>query len=322
MTHHRWTIKDIPPQHGKIALVTGANSGLGLEATRVLCEKGAHVIMAVRDTAKGDEAMHQVLRANPLARVTVMHLDLADFDSIHRFSEEFHQQFSQLHILILNAGVMAPKNRELTRQGFELQFGVNHLGHFLLTGLLLDLLVKTPDARIAVQSSMAHWSKMFGGAQIRFDNLNSENGYQRNYAYGQSKLANLLFAYELHRQLKARQLPVVVTAAHPGYTLTNLQRHYGFFISRIVGGLLAMKVQQGVLPILRAATDPQLQGGEYIGPDQMGGMRGYPVITQSSPTSYDTALARKLWEVSEELTGFSYPFDLLVNYASKSSLVA
>lgn len=308
MATSNWTTDNIPSQQGKTVLITGANSGLGLEASKVLSKKGAQIIMAVRNLQKGKEAAEKIKQENPSAKLDIMVLDLADFNSIKKFSEEVHSKYSQIHILMDNAGIMAPAKRELTKQGFEAQFGTNHLGHFLLTGLLLDILKNTPNSRIAVQSSIVHKQENFN-PNIHFDDLNFEKSYNKNHAYGQSKLANLLFAYELDRKLKEHKIKTIVTTAHPGYTNTNLQKNYGFFVSVIANRFFAMPVQQGTLPILRAATEEGLKGGEFIGPTKGNEMKGYPEITKSSDKSYDKELAKRLWEVSEKLTGFTYKFD-------------
>ncbi|RAJ77594.1 NAD(P)-dependent dehydrogenase (short-subunit alcohol dehydrogenase family) [Chitinophaga dinghuensis] len=307
MSSQNWNADNIPSQTGKTILITGANSGLGLEAAKVLSGKGAHVIMTARNMASGKEAVSKIKKENPNARLDLMRLDLSDFASIHQFSEEFHKKYSKLDIYIQNAGVMTPVNHELTREGFELQFGTNHLGHFLLTGLLLDIVKNTPNARIAIQSSLIHKLKT-GKPDIHFDDLNFDKGYNKQIAYAQSKLANLLFAYELDRKLKAHNINATVAAAHPGYTKTNLARHTGFFIQVIFANILAQKVEIGTLPILRAAADSNVKGGEYFGPTKMREMRGYPELVRSSDKSYDRDLARRLWEVSEELTGVTYNF--------------
>lgn len=307
MVTDQWTADSIPQQKGKVFLVTGANSGLGFEATKVLAAKGAHVVMAVRNLDKGNEAVERIRSENPGSDLELMNLDLADFESIRKFSEEFHSKHSSLDVLINNAGVMSPPERVTTKQDFELQFGTNHLGHFLLTGLLLDILRNTPDSRIAVQSSIVHKSKFYR-ADIHFDDLNWEKAYNKNHSYSQSKLANLLFAYELDRRLKAHNIPTIVTAAHPGYSSTNLQKNFGFFVSVIGNALIAQDASIGALPILRAATEEGLNGSEYFGPTRMGETRGYPEKVRSSDKSYDRELAAKLWDVSEKLTGFSYSF--------------
>jgi len=307
MTIKNWTANDIPSQHGKTILITGANSGIGLEASRVLSSKGAHVIMTARNLKSGNEAMVSIKKENPHAKLDLMQLDLSDFDSIHAFSEDFHKKYKHLDVLINNAGVMTPPNRELTKQNFELQFGTNHLGHFLLTGLLLDILKNTPNARIAVQSSGMHKAPI-GKPDIHFDDLNFEKGYDKFVAYAQSKLSNLLFAYELDRKLKANNVDITVATSHPGYTRTHLSRNFGFFVRVIIASILAQKVEMGALPIMRAATDPHVKGGEYFGPTKVGERKGYPVLVRSSDKSYDKDLAQKLWKVSEQLTSINYDF--------------
>jgi NAD(P)-dependent dehydrogenase (short-subunit alcohol dehydrogenase family) len=202
---------------------------------------------------------------------------------------------------------MNPPKREVTKQNFEVQFGTNHLGHFLLTGLLLDILKNTPNSRISVQSSIVHKTESMK-PDIYFDDLNFEKSYNRDQAYAQSKLANLLFAYELDRRLKANNINTIVTAAHPGYTKTNLQANSGFLMSVILNNILAQNVKIGALPILRAATEKNLKGGEYFGPTKTMEMKGYPELVKSSDKSYDKDLAKKLWEVSEKLTNHNYQF--------------
>jgi len=307
MALKNWTADEIPSQQGKTILITGANSGLGLEATKVLSSKGAHVVMTARNLKSGNEAISLIKKENANAKLDLMQLDLSDFASIHKFSEEFHKKYKQLDVLINNAGVMFPVKRELTKQKFEVQFGTNHLGHFVLTGLLLDILKSTPNSRIAIQSSGQHKAKM-GKPDIYFDDLNFDKGYNKYIAYSQSKLANLLFAYELDRQLKANKIGITVVAAHPGYTKTNLVRHSGFIVQAIITNILAQKVEIGTLPILRAATDTSVKGGEYFGPTKMNEMRGYPELVKSSDKSYNKELAGKLWKVSEELTKITYNF--------------
>ncbi len=302
-----WTADNIPSQQGKTFLITGANSGLGFEATKVLSKKGAHIIMTARNLTKGLEAQEAIKKDNPKASLDLMQLDLADFHSIRKFSDEFHSRYSKLDVLVNNAGVMNPPKREVTKQNFEVQFGTNHLGHFSLTGLLLDILKNTPNSRIAVQSSIVHKTESMK-PDIHFNDLNFEKSYNRDQAYAQSKLANLLFAYELDRRLKANHSKTIVTAAHPGYTKTNLQANSGFMMAVIMNNILAQHVKIGVLPILRAATEEKLKGGEYFGPTKTMEMRGYPELVKSSDKSYDKELAKKLWEVSEKLTNLKYEF--------------
>jgi len=302
MHESNWSEANIPDQKGKIIIITGANSGLGLEAAKALCKKNATVIMAVRDAEKGEQALQEIKRETPAADITVLQLDLADLDSVHSFAKIFHQKYSRLNILINNAGIMYPSKREVTKQGFEIQIGTNHLGHFALTGLLLDLLKSTPHARVVTQSSLAHLN-----ANIRLNDLNWEKTYSRTQAYGQSKLANLLFTYELDRQFKANHIDAMATAAHPGITRTNLMRTSGFLVN-LLTPLVAQKAEMGVLPILRAATDEHLTGGEYIGPNKLMGIRGYPEQVRSSKRSHDLQLAKDLWSLSEKMTGVHFNF--------------
>jgi len=303
--NNKWSSASIPDQSGKNILITGANSGLGLEASTVLIQKGANVIMAVRNMDKGKEAIQQIKAIHPSANPALMHLDLSDLDSIRRFSEEFHNRYSSLNVLINNAGLMMPARKEITRQGFEIQMGTNHLGHFALTGLLLDRIKGTAGAVVATQSSLMHKVR---GADIHFDDLNWDKSYNKWQAYAQSKLANLLFTYELDRQFKKHQINARATAGHPGYTATNLQRTSGFFVVHVINKLMGQKVEIGALPILRAATDNSLKGGEYLGPTKMMEMHGYPEIVKSSLKSHDLQLAGRLWELSEKLTGIHYTF--------------
>lgn len=310
MKHSKWTSADIPSQIGKIIVITGANSGLGFEAARVLSEKGATVILAVRNIGKGKDAYDRIKIENPEAKLKVLELDLNDFGSIINFAATFKEHFQHLHVLINNAGVMAPSKRTFTKQGFEVQFGVNHLGHYLLTGHLLDILDRTPESRVVTQSSVVHKQKQYG-AEIFFNDLNFEKKYNKNFAYGQSKLANLLFTYELDRLFKQHQIDCIATAAHPGYTATSLQSHYGFFVRVILNFLFAQKVSIGALAILRAATQEDLKGSEFFGPNRWGEIKGHPVRLKSSDRSYDRPLARKLWEISEQLAQYKYGFHLL-----------
>jgi len=300
MNNNNWTAANIPDQKGKIIIVTGANSGIGLVATKELCKKNATVVMAVRNKEKGETALQEVKREAPGASVSLMQLDLADLESIAKFSVTFGQQYNSLHVLINNAGVMYPAKREVTKQGFEMQIGTNHLGHFALTGQLLAIIKKTPHSRVVMQSSLAHLS-----GSINLDDLNGEKRYSKIQAYGQSKLANLLFAYELDRRFKAHNVDAIATASHPGVSKTNLMNTSGFIIE-LLTPLIAQKAEMGALPILRAATDESLVGGEYIGPDGLMGVRGYPVIMKSNRKSYDIRMAKDLWTLSEKMTGIYF----------------
>jgi NAD(P)-dependent dehydrogenase (short-subunit alcohol dehydrogenase family) len=297
--NRHWTADDIPNQDGKIALVTGANSGLGFEDARALAGKGATVIMACRCVDKGEAAARQIRGDYPAAAVDVMALDLASLESVRRFAGEFARRHATLQLLINNAGVMALPDRRETADGFEMQFGTNHLGHFALTGLLMPLIACTPGARVVSVSSMAHRL-----GRINFDDLNATRSYRRWTAYGQSKLANLLFIYELQRRFEAAGVDAAAVAAHPGWSSTHLQQHSGFFSA--LNPVLAQKPHMGALPTLYAATAAGVSGGEYYGPDGLFGMRGYPVRAGSSRRSYDRTVAARLWSVSEELTGVHY----------------
>jgi NAD(P)-dependent dehydrogenase (short-subunit alcohol dehydrogenase family) len=296
--NQKWTTEQMPDQSGKIVIVTGANSGIGYEAASALALKGAAVMMACRSLEKGETAAAQIRSQEPKGEITLKQLDLADLSSVRRFAEAFLAEYQQLDILINNAGVMATPYRK-TADGFEMQFGTNHLGHFLLTGLLIDLLRKTPKSRVVTVSSYAH---LLG--KINFDDLNSEKGYQKWLAYGQSKLANLLFAYELQRRSAKNGKHPISIAVHPGYAATNLQNTSSLF--SFTNSFMAQSQEMGALPTLYAATSPEMQGGEYIGPDGFLAQRGYPHKARSSGRSYDLETARRLWEVSEELTGIRF----------------
>jgi NAD(P)-dependent dehydrogenase (short-subunit alcohol dehydrogenase family) len=302
----KWTAADVPDQTGRIAVVTGANSGLGLAAARALAAAGADVVLACRNTGKGDDAATSIRAAVPAATVSVESLDLSSLASIREFAERFGSGHDGLDLLINNAGVMAPPRRE-TADGFELQLGTNHLGHFALTGLLLGEMQGREDARVVTVSSTAH---KFG--RINFDNLQGERRYFRWSAYGQSKLANLLFARELDRRLRAAGSAVKSLAAHPGYAATNLQSASPPLIDRTVmavtNRLLGQSPEMGALSELYAATRPNLDGGLFIGPDGFEEQRGYPQVVSPVKAGRDEAVAARLWDVSEELTGVSYDF--------------
>ena len=299
MPPKHWTNNNIPDQAEKTIVITGANSGLGLESTLALAEKGAHIVMACRDTNKGWAAMAPILDANPTASLEVMPLDLADLNSVRSFSEAFSNKHNRLDILMNNAGVMAlPKHWE-TADGFEMQFGTNHLGHFALTGLLLDHLLSTPNSRVVTTSSNAH--KI---GRIQFDNINAEKSYSQWGAYCQSKLANLLFAYELQRRLDESDADTISVAAHPGYSATHLQRTSTMF--EFLNRFVAQDQAMGALPQLRAATAIDVRGGDYYGPDRFFEQRGHPVKVQSNRASHDEEVAGRLWSVSEKLTGVQY----------------
>jgi len=301
-----WSTQDIPDQSGRLAIVTGANSGIGLVAARELARAGASVMLACRDAAKGRLARDEIAAAVPGARVELAELDLADLASVWSFASAMRggPASGGLDLLINNAGVMAPPRRA-TADGFELQFGTNHLGHFALTAQLIDLLRGREDARVVTLSSTAH--KI---GRIRFDDLQSERGYWRWGAYGQSKLANLLFALELDRRLRAAGWDVISVAAHPGYSATNLQSAAApavdRYLMKVATALVAQSAEAGALPTLYAATYPGLQGGSFIGPDGIGEMRGSPRVVQPTSAARDPQAAARLWSISEDLTGVSF----------------
>ena len=295
-----WDVREIPDQTGRIAIVTGANSGLGLVTARELARAGASVVMACRNLDKGHAAVDGVRAAVPEAQVQLEELDLASLASVRDFAERFRATHDGLDLLINNAGVMAPPRRR-TADGFELQFGTNHLGHFALTTALLETMEGREDARVVTLSSTAH--KM---GRINFDNLGGDRHYFRWNAYGQSKLANLLFALELDRRLQGAGSTVMSLAAHPGYAATNLQSAGPPLFDRLVmvasNALIAQSDEMGALPILYAATQPGLEGGTYVGPDSFREQRGHPTIVQPNGRARDPESARRLWEVSERLT--------------------
>ncbi len=295
----RWTSQNIDNQTGRVAIVTGSNSGIGYEAAQELARAGATVIVAVRDRSRGEEAAGRIRDAASEANVEVMTLDLADLGSIQAFAAAFKEKHDALDLLVNNAGVMMPPKSQ-TADGFELQFGTNHIGHFALTGLLLDRLLQTEGSRVVNVASMAHnWGS------IDFEDLQWERKrYKKAKSYGQSKLANLLFTYELQRRLDAAGAKIKAVAAHPGWTATNLQRSSGVF--RAMNPLFAMKAWQGALPTLYAATAGDVRGGDYFGPGGFMEMRGYPKRVKSNAASRDQAVATRLWDVSEELSGVRF----------------
>ncbi|WP_017586102.1 SDR family NAD(P)-dependent oxidoreductase [Nocardiopsis ganjiahuensis] len=294
-----WTEQHVPDQHGRVAVVTGANTGLGFETARMLAAHGAAVVLAVRDVEKGKRAAARIT-----GDVTVQALDLTSLDSIRSAAADLRAGHPRIDLLINNAGVMYTP-RQTTADGFELQFGTNHLGHFALTGLLLDRLLPVPGSRVVTVSSTGHRIR----AAIHFDDLQWENSYSRVAAYGQAKLANLMFTYELQRRLAPHGTTVAV-AAHPGVSDTELLRNApAVFRGPItwLAPLLTQKPEMGALPTLRAATDPAVLGGQYYGPGNRGEIRGYPKLVASSPDSHDQAVQQRLWTVSEELTGVAFP---------------
>ncbi|MDP4117315.1 MAG: SDR family NAD(P)-dependent oxidoreductase [Bacteroidota bacterium] len=296
----KWDSGNIPGQKGKVVIVTGSSSGLGFQDANVLAGKNASVIIAVRNLEKGNNAANKIKTNYKDADVSVMELDLANLNSVKKFAENFKQKYSRLDLLINNAGVMVPPYSK-TADGFELQFGTNHLGPFALTGLLIDLIKDTKNSRIVNVSSAAH---KYGN--INFDDLNWEKRkYKPWKAYGDSKIANLYFTYELKKKLEASNSSAKVAAAHPGWTATELQRHSGFFVG-ILNVLFAQTIEMGALPTLYAATAEDVNSGEYFGPSNWQEWRGYPKKVESNELSHDTKIAAKLWEVSEKLTGIHF----------------
>ncbi|WP_238478256.1 oxidoreductase [Natranaeroarchaeum sulfidigenes] len=315
----QWTIENMPNQSGRRIVITGANSGLGFEATKAFARKGGEVVMACRDRGRGERARDEILTEVPDADLVVERCDLADLDSIEAFADRLQEAYNELDVLCNNAGVMAIPYRE-TADGFERQFGVNHLGHFALTEQLLDLLA-APDAesRVVTHASEIHERGEIDPERLvsRIAGEDAKHSYDKWDAYGRSKLANVLFAYELNRRLDDAGMNVTSLTCHPGYADTNLQRRGPKLsgsairerLASLANRLFAQPSERGSLPLLYAATAADIEGGEYIGPGGLLNMRGYPERQRSSEASYDRELARKLWRISVELTGVSYEFD-------------
>lgn len=306
MMDNKWTLDNAPDLTGKIIIVTGGNSGLGYESVKALAMKGAEVVLASRTMDKGEQAKSEIVKDLPGAKINVMELDLADLDSVRSFAASFRKKYKQLDVLLNNAGIMMSPYFK-TKDGFEAQLGTNHLGHFALTGLLMDQLAKASGSRIVNVSSGAHKN-----GKMDFDNLQFEDGegYSPMKAYGRSKLSNLLFTYELQRKLEAGGKDMIATAAHPGIAMTNLM-HYmeKKLIVRLLIPLfkgMAQDQAMGALPQIRAAVDPGVKGGEYYGPDGKSERKGYPVIVPSNAASHNKEDAARLWEESEKLTGVKF----------------
>ncbi|MCP4446755.1 MAG: SDR family NAD(P)-dependent oxidoreductase [Myxococcales bacterium] len=292
-----WTRAQIPDQSGRLAIVTGANSGIGFVTAEILASKGARVILACRNQARAEAAQSRILQNIPSAEIEIGILDLSSLASIEAFAKRTLDTESQVDLLINNAGIMMPPVRTETADGFEMQVGVNHLGHFSLTLQLLPLLNNAPAARVVTVSSLAHYK-----GRVNLGDLNYKHRrYWRIASYGQSKRANLLFSFELNRRLRAAGARTIATAAHPGWTSTGLQRHIPG--ARLFNALVAMQPAQGALPTLRAATDLAARGADYFGPKGLTGTRGYPVIVGCASAAKDPASAAKLWLLSEDLTG-------------------
>ncbi|AOK31553.1 MULTISPECIES: oxidoreductase [Burkholderia] len=305
---HPWSEQHVPPQHGKVAVVTGANSGLGWQIAETLAAKGAQVVMGCRDTGKGEHAARAIRHQHTHALVEVMPLDLADLSSVRRFADTVIDSHGRVDILCNNAGVMFLPLRH-THDGFEMQMGTNHLGHFALTGLLLPALRKSASSRIVTMSSGFN---RFG--KIRLDNMLAELGYNKYRAYCDSKLANLMFTLELQRRLELAGLPILSVAAHPGYAATNLQfagpamenSPFGTLAMRVSNRFAAQPADVGALPAIHAATAPHLGAGAYVGPARMCETRGYPAAARIPHQARDTAMSARLWEKSGQLTGVRY----------------
>lgn len=303
-----WSAQDVGDQNGRVAVVTGATSGLGLETARVLAAHGATVVLAGRDPSRTAAAADDIAKQQPDAAVQTAALDLASLESIRAAAADLTARFPRLDLLINNAGVMfAPYG--LTKDGYELQFGTNHLGHFALTGLLMDSLLAAPGSRVVTLSSNGHRT-----GRMNFADLQSARHYNRYAAYGRSKLSNLLFTYELQRRLAAAKAHTIALAAHPGTARTDLTRHMSALSNAAMSPRFAsinswwiQDAKMGVLPTLRAATDPDAIGGTYYGPDGFMQLTGYPVVVASSTRSHNTQDQRRLWVESEQLTGITYP---------------
>ena len=306
----KWTPRQIPPQQGRLAIVTGANSGIGYQTARYLSRAGATVILACRNREKGEAARAKIVSGNArsgnaTAKVEVRALDVADLDSVRRFASEFLDENKPLDLLINNAGVMSIPERRTTPQGFETQFGTNHLGHFALTGLLLPALLRRPNSRVVTVASIAH-----KGGKLNFDDLNAERGYDPRGAYQQSKLANLVFGLEFDRRLRARSAETASMIAHPGVAVTNIVSGMGSGLKgRILNALLPLVAQsddRGSWPLLYAATSPEAHGGGYYGPDGIAEVKGTPVEVKPKPHALDATAGKRLWDISETLTGVHY----------------
>lgn len=298
----RWTAADVPDQRGRTAVVTGANTGIGFAAAKVLAERGATVVLACRNVAKAEEAAARIG-----GRVTVLRLDLASLASVREAAEELRSRYPRLDLLINNAGVVVPSRRR-TEDGFELVFGTNHLGHFAFTGLVLDLLLPVPGSRVVTVSSIGHRR-----GEMHFADLQLEHGFGMMRAYAQSKLANLMFTYELQRRLSASGGHTISVAAHPGNAYSDLARNVAGWQQAVasprlrpITWWLMQPTEMGALATLRAAVDPAVRGGEYYGPPGRFQFTGYPTRVESNARSHDVAAQRRLWEESERLTGVTY----------------
>jgi NAD(P)-dependent dehydrogenase (short-subunit alcohol dehydrogenase family) len=297
-----WTHDNIPELNGKVFIVTGANSGIGYETSLALAAKGATVVMACRNRERGERAREAIQRAHPSAKLEVMQLDLASLESIRAFAKTFKSKYDRLDVLINNGGPVVGA-RKVTADGFESHFGVNHLGHFALTGLLLDVLLNTPSSRIVTLSSRMHTT-----GKMQWDDLMSKHSYDRSNAYRQSKLANLLFTFELNRRLEAKGSTTRAIGAHPGQAATGWAENNfdGFmsFLMKTMSNAMYQSAAMGALPPLYAAVDSNAKPGGYYGPER--DTKGYPVQVRAADAAYDETDAKRLWELSENLTGVKY----------------
>ncbi|MFD6208312.1 oxidoreductase [Peribacillus sp. NPDC060253] len=302
----KWNGEEMAEVSGQTIVITGANSGLGFETAFALAGKGAEIILAVRNASKGEKAVDRIISVYPKANVRVMQLDLSDLSSIRHFADSYNENYDSLSVLINNAGVMIPPYSK-TKDGFELQFGSNHLGHFALTGLLLPRILSTPKSRVVTLSSLAAINGF-----IDFENLNGELGYKPMKYYGQSKLANLLFARELQNKFNQHDANPISVACHPGLSHTNLMsRGSGKPLNKFVHFLsktITQPANMGALPTLYAATEPTLVGGEYIGPDGKKNRKGFPKIDDIINTLYNEEISQRLWDISESMTEVKYTF--------------
>lgn len=302
----KWTPREMPSQQGRLAIVTGANSGIGFQSARHLARAGAAVILACRNAEKGEAARARIASENRTSNVEARVLDVADLESVRKFAAKFLSEGRPLDLLINNAGVMALPERRLTPQGFEMQLGTNHLGHFALTGLLLPALLRQAASRVVTVASIAH-----KGGKLNFDDLNAERGYDPRRAYQQSKLANLVFGLELNRQLRGRGANTMSVIAHPGVAVTNIVSNgmgtglRGRLVE-IVFPFVGQSDARGSWPLLYAATSPEAHGGGYYGPDGIAEIKGTPVEVKPKPHALDPAAGKRLWEISETLTGVRY----------------
>ncbi|MFE3828222.1 oxidoreductase [Streptomyces sp. NPDC059092] len=309
MSRHAWTVEEVPDQHGRTAVITGANTGIGFEVARILARRGAAVVLACRTPAKAADAADRIRTAAPGSTVTTLRLDLASQESVREAAEELRARHERVDLLINNAGMLGSRERTVTEDGFEATFATNHLGVFAFTGLVLDRLLPVPGSRIVTVSSIVHRY-----ATLDFDDLHSLRTYRRDAVYGRSKLANLMFTYALQRQLAASGAHTVALAAHPGMSRTEFTRDLGpvnrFLFgprAKAVTGWMVQDKAVGALGAVRAAVAPEARGGEYYGPPGRAQFTGHPVRIESSARSYDTAAQARLWRESERLTGVGHP---------------